>query len=248
MIVTTDSIIIKSIKYGDSSKIVHAFTRDYGLISLIAKGAYQAKSKFGSALEPLSRSRITLYKKPHTDLHLISGAELISSGGKMRSSLEHIAVGMMILENIQQTQEHSVPGEEIFVLTEQMINILCDLPNNPINIFIYFSLELIKILGFEIDFEISEINFVENNNLRIEFSLDSGYFVQVINGNGKNKIFISNTTFNILKTISGSKIDNIIKIKTDERLFSELNDFFSHYFSFHLEKKFGYSSFNLLKV
>jgi DNA repair protein RecO (recombination protein O) len=248
MIISTDAIIIKSIKYGDTSKIVHAFTRDFGLISIMAKGAFQAKSKFGSSLEPLSRSRITIYMKPHSDLHLLSGAELIESNGKIRNSLEHIAVGMMTLETIQQTIEQNVQSEEIFILTENMLKILCILPENPINIFIYFSLQIIKILGFEIEFHFPGMINTEVFDQRKEFNLDSGNFVNVKNGNGKNKLFISTATFDILNSISGSKIDNLFSIKTDKVLFNEIIDFFSHYFSYHLEKKFGYSSFNLLKV
>ena len=69
-IVTTEGIVLRIHALGDTSRIVTAYTRDHGLQKFVAKGARKTPSRFGFALEPLSRSRFTFYMKPDRDLHL----------------------------------------------------------------------------------------------------------------------------------------------------------------------------------
>ena len=52
-----EGIVLKSYALGDTSRIVVVFMRDQGLVKLVAKGARKTPSRFGYALEPLSRSR-----------------------------------------------------------------------------------------------------------------------------------------------------------------------------------------------
>src|SRR5439155_321448 len=77
-------IVLKRHALGDTSRIVVAYTREHGLIKLVAKGARQSPSRFGFALEPLSRSRFGFYFKPDRDLHLLSQAETIDPAGSRR--------------------------------------------------------------------------------------------------------------------------------------------------------------------
>ena len=72
MITKSEAIVLKSMDFRDSSKIVTFYTRSFGKLKGIAKGARQMKSKFGAALEPITRVSLVLYKKEHRDLQLIS--------------------------------------------------------------------------------------------------------------------------------------------------------------------------------
>ena len=63
MIVSTDAIVLRSMKYGETSKIVTLYSKKFGKIKVIAKGARSAKSKFGASLEPMMHSSVIFYKK-----------------------------------------------------------------------------------------------------------------------------------------------------------------------------------------
>ena len=56
-LLTTEGIVLKVQPLGDTSRIVTLYTRDQGLRKVVAKGARKTPSRFGFALEPLSRSR-----------------------------------------------------------------------------------------------------------------------------------------------------------------------------------------------
>ena len=57
----SEGIVLKRHALGDTSRIVVAYTREHGLIKLVAKAARKSPSRFGYALEPLSRSRFIVY-------------------------------------------------------------------------------------------------------------------------------------------------------------------------------------------
>ena len=60
-VVTTDAIILQAFPYGDTSRILRLITRDYGVRSVIAKGATRPKSRFSGLLEVFTEGSATIY-------------------------------------------------------------------------------------------------------------------------------------------------------------------------------------------
>ena len=55
MISTSKAIVLKTIKYGDTSLIIHVFTKEHGKIAFIVKGARKVKTKIkANIIQPLS--------------------------------------------------------------------------------------------------------------------------------------------------------------------------------------------------
>ena len=77
MISTSEAIVLQTRRFSESSKIVTLYTRVHGKQSVIARGALQAKSKFGSVLQPMAFLSTTIYRKEGRDLHNLSAAETI---------------------------------------------------------------------------------------------------------------------------------------------------------------------------
>src|SRR5437773_11845651 len=93
-----EGIVIKTYALGDTSRIVVVYTRDHGLLKLVAKGARKTPSRFGFALEPLSRSRLVFYWKPDRDLHFLSRAEVVDALGSRLTELSRLAHAHAALE------------------------------------------------------------------------------------------------------------------------------------------------------
>src|SRR5690606_9838430 len=77
-LVSTESIILQSFAYGDTSKILRLLTRTHGVRSAIAKGALRPKSRYGGILEPFSIGTAVMYLKDGRDLQTLGGFELRS--------------------------------------------------------------------------------------------------------------------------------------------------------------------------
>jgi DNA repair protein RecO (recombination protein O) len=55
---TTDALILRTYKLGESDRIVVFLTRDRGKKRGVAKNARQSRRRFGGALEPMTYGRV----------------------------------------------------------------------------------------------------------------------------------------------------------------------------------------------
>ena len=61
--ITTEALVIKEMKLGESDRLVTLFTRDYGIIRAFAAGAANVKSRRCTATSLLTYSSFTIVKK-----------------------------------------------------------------------------------------------------------------------------------------------------------------------------------------
>lgn len=246
MLVKTTAIVLNSKKFGDSSKIISAFTRDFGKVSLIAKGSRNPKSKFGSAIEPLSWVELTYYHKSTTELHLLSTADIVKPFTKITTSLEHLSVSLLILESIAYTHSENHPNESLFDYVLQTLELMNSLPDNSFNLFVATQFKLAETLGFwlQFDFMIEELG---NSLQRCCFSLDDGS-PAIGSSNHKNLFYFSLKNAFIMQKIFKLQLDEVTSIEIDDSSKKEIIRFFSDYFSYHLERKFQYKSYSLIMV
>ncbi|HET7294802.1 MAG TPA: DNA repair protein RecO [Vicinamibacteria bacterium] len=77
--VASDALVLRSYKLGESSKVVVLLTRERGKVRAVAKGARSGRSRYQSALEPLSEVRVSLYGRQGAELLRLGGCELLRS-------------------------------------------------------------------------------------------------------------------------------------------------------------------------
>lgn len=75
----SDALVLRSYKLGETSKIVVLLTRERGKLRAVARGARGKRSRYQSALEPLSEVRASLYGRQGTELYRLGGCELLRS-------------------------------------------------------------------------------------------------------------------------------------------------------------------------
>jgi DNA repair protein RecO (recombination protein O) len=148
-IVTTEGIVLKTHALGDTSRIVTVFTRDHGLRKLVAKGARKTPSRFGYALEPLSRSRLVLYLKADRDLHLLSRAEVVDPLGSRISDLSRLAHAQAALELVDRLVWGEEPHERLYALLVQALDGCARAPLEALPaVTLAFQLQLASELGY----------------------------------------------------------------------------------------------------
>ena len=76
---TTEAIVLRTYKLGEADRIVVFLTRDRGKRRGVAQGARRMRSRFGGALEPLTRVEVTYFEKESRELVSLNYAEPISS-------------------------------------------------------------------------------------------------------------------------------------------------------------------------
>src|SRR5512139_52066 len=78
-LLTTEALVLRGYKLGETSKVVVLLTRERGKVRAVARGARGAKPRYQSSLEPLSEVRATLYGRQGAELLRLGQAELLHS-------------------------------------------------------------------------------------------------------------------------------------------------------------------------
>lgn len=246
MIQTSEAIVIASQKYGDSSKIATFFTKDFGTIKAIAKGSFQIKSKYGSALEVLSYVNINFYSKPEGHLQLLSDAEIVRPYYNLSKSFEHITVGFALCETILKTLDEHYKNPLIFQNFAQSLNLLDNLPSNPSNILIKFLLDSARILGFGINLNNGQEKNKSNNLNKQKYilNLDIGDF-KIIDNN-VNFDAIDRELMNKIYKINILPIEQCLDVQLSFGEIRQVINILCKYYNYHLGKYFYLESMRLL--
>jgi DNA repair protein RecO (recombination protein O) len=96
--VCTPAIVLSTIRYSETSKIVRLATREHGVQSAIAKGVLRPKSRFGAALQLLSEGHAHLLMKEHRELHVLTAFDLRRVHVGLASDLERYASASALSE------------------------------------------------------------------------------------------------------------------------------------------------------
>ncbi len=112
----TEAIILRTYPLGEGDRLVSFLSRSEGKLRGVAAGARKPRSRFGSALEPLSHVRIVFYERETRPLARISQAEIIESfWGAQRSYGASMALSLIaeISESVLPERE---PSDTMFRL------------------------------------------------------------------------------------------------------------------------------------
>ena len=148
MIVSTDAVVLRSMKYGDTSKIVTFYSEKFGKIKAVAKGARGSKSKYGASLEPMTHSSIIFYMKEQRDLHLLSKCEIAQQFLSLNREGDKMSAGLAVVELTNMVMHDEEENGQLFRLLVEALRSIDRAAKNFTNIFIAFELRLFEILGY----------------------------------------------------------------------------------------------------
>lgn len=110
----SDAIVLRTFDYSETSYIVWFFTRNYGRLHAIAKGAKRARSEFEGALEPFVHCTIEVYRKEKRDLDILGSIDLKDIRLKFRASYERMICANQIVELLCETIQVDDANPEFF--------------------------------------------------------------------------------------------------------------------------------------
>lgn len=142
----TEAIVIDSIDYGESDRIVTLYTALYGKIRGMAKGARRSRKRFPNTLETFSYI-VTEVTKKGEGLYWLNYCSLINNFQGIREEIKSFAYGNLFLEMVFRFtgDSHPVPG--LFTL---LLGYLRDLGSarRPDIFTLVHSFRLLSILGY----------------------------------------------------------------------------------------------------
>jgi len=181
MIVKTECIVLRSMKYGETSRILTLYTRDYGRMSVIVKGARSSKAKYGAALDLMSRSAVVIYTKEQRELQLLTQADLIEQYRRIVDGADRLMYGFAVLEFLYATVHGEEAHEELYDVLLHALEALNMQDARPANVLLHYLFRLSTAMGFGLDAEHCgrcRASFAEEQALqgKAAFSLSNGGF------------------------------------------------------------------------
>lgn len=104
----TDGIVLRMHPWSETSLIGSVFTRDYGRVSIVAKGARRSKSPFETALDLLSVSRVTFISKTNGNLNVLTEAKLLKRFQHVDRNLQRLYAAYYLVELLEKFTEHEL--------------------------------------------------------------------------------------------------------------------------------------------
>ena len=152
---TTDALILRTYKLGESDRIVVFLTRDRGKKRGVAKNARQSRRRFGGALEPLTYGRVGYVERERRDLVRLDYVEQLRSP---LSAVDGEALGYVsyFAELIDEWAQEADPNEALFRLGASMTEAMAGgVPIEPLAR--YFEFWLLRLQGvYEVDRRLSD--------------------------------------------------------------------------------------------
>jgi len=94
----SDAVVISRRNLGESDRLVEFYTRDFGKVRGVAKGARRPRSRFGSALETFTRGRLLFFDTGRSELVRIDHFDILESFIRVREHLERLGRGAWVVE------------------------------------------------------------------------------------------------------------------------------------------------------
>lgn len=118
MLVRTNAIVLRRLRYSDTSIIATLLTEQRGVESILAKGARSPKSRMAAVLEPLEQIDVQYYVKSGRELQLLRAAERTVLRRSIQSSYEHTVAALRIAELVLRLELPGHPHAEVYELVE----------------------------------------------------------------------------------------------------------------------------------
>jgi len=142
------AIVLHSLDYGESDRIVTFYTSEYGKLKGIAKGARRSRKRFANALEPFSYGNIIFSTKGRGTLSLIEGCDIVSHHANIRGELERTLISSYLIELIDKFTPEGKKNTELFQLLRSFLGLIDE--GSPSEALIrFFELRLLKLTGYE---------------------------------------------------------------------------------------------------
>lgn len=173
MLVKTEGIILRTIKYSETSIITKVFTRELGIQSYIVKGVRNEKNRNKAVVFlPGNILEIDVYKRNSKELQFLKEFRFKSIYHSITFNVIKSSMMMFLMEILNKVLKEEEHNEELYVFIENSLLQLDNMLEIDLNFHLHFLIQLTAYLGFSpsdnytdytCHFNLAEGVFVENN-------------------------------------------------------------------------------------
>jgi DNA repair protein RecO (recombination protein O) len=149
MLIKTQGIVFKTIKYGETSVISDIYTKEKGLRSYILRGVRSKRAKVkASLLQVMSIVDMVAYERSDKKLHSVKEIKSAFVYQNLPFDVRRSAVGLFIAEVARKSIREPEENKPLFDFLLSTFQFLDATPHSIANIHLWFMLRLTTFLGF----------------------------------------------------------------------------------------------------
>ncbi|HEX7380286.1 MAG TPA: DNA repair protein RecO [Pirellulales bacterium] len=233
------TLVLRVVEFSETSSVVTLFTREFGKVRGLAKGARRLKGPFESALDLLAQCRIVLLRKSSDALDLLTEAKLEKRFRPTSRDLSSLYAGYYVAELLNELTDDADPHPELFDLSVATLAALerGDVALAPL--VLRFELAALGWLGHlpSLDACVECGQAIEPVG-RIAFGLGAGGVICTRCRPGmKHVVSIHAGTLKLLQCFADLRSDSWHRMELDRRASGELRGVLNHYLAHLLGHK-----------
>lgn len=149
MLVQTQGVVLKQIKYGESSVILKVFTREMGVLSFMVKGVRKAKSKQKSALFlPLSLLNLEVNYQKTKKIHFLKDVHIALPYFDVYTNIQKSTVCIFLAEIMSYSLNEEEKDGRMFDYIYESLQFYDRKSEQYADFHLFFLLRLSQFLGF----------------------------------------------------------------------------------------------------
>ncbi len=149
MISKTHAIVLKVTPYSRTSHVVAWLTREHGRLSTVVKGAVRPKSAFLGQYDVGYTCELLFYERARNGLHVAKECTPLKLRRQLRQNWRAYACCAYACDLVHRTTLPTHEREEgVYVLLEELLDVLCDDGQDPMLLLHWFELRLLQVLGY----------------------------------------------------------------------------------------------------
>ena len=238
MLQKTDGIVLKYVKYSETSIVCKIFTREFGIRSYIINSVRTARAKNQiSYFQPLSLLDLVVYEREGKSLQRIKENKPRHIFTSVPFEIVKSSLAVFITEILDKTLKDETGDKDLFDFLAHSIVFLDNSEDRLTNFPIWFLLELTRHFGFHPD--------INNYQAGFTFDIKEGSFdAELFDQNHQISIKLSTLLYEILSS-SFSEVLNM-QIQKDQRRI--LLGTILRFYAYHLENFGNIQSLEVLQI
>jgi DNA repair protein RecO (recombination protein O) len=238
---TTNAIVIRSHHYGESDKIVTFFTKDFGKLKGIAKGARRSKKRFQNALDLFSHLRLIFFDREGMGLIRAENCDILHTFPKIREDLKKIFYGNYYLELVNEMSGERESNADAFDLLLSFLLAL-ETKETQEEQLRMFEVRMLSLFGYRPNMRSCGLCSKDWDDFKevfsVFFSIEKGILVCGQCSNVlSHPIPLSLGTARLIERISQMGLDRIDRLKFTHQALSESRELLPKFITYQLGKE-----------
>jgi DNA repair protein RecO (recombination protein O) len=232
------AIVIRTVEFSETSLVVTLFTREFGKIGALAKGARRLKGPFESALDLLALCRIVFLHKSSDALDLLTEAKLLRRFRPAGHDLSGLYAGYYVAELLGELTDDDDPHPELFDLADETLVALAA-GESVAKWVVRFELGALRLLGHIPSLETcAECGATVAPTGRVAFGqLDGGVLCPACRQGKNHVVLVSAGVLRAMAQLADPDRQAWRRLEIDARSLGELRGLLNHYFTHMLGHK-----------